>query len=122
RLTRYRGLRTEARVDHSNECIINAGIELFSYVDAEVFQGCKRRHRVTVCTVVSKGVECVGVAKNSGAERNVFPYQTQWIACAIPMFVVVLDVLERLPDVKERRKDVETYFHMLFDVLEFFSS
>src|SRR5450756_420997 len=98
--------------------VVNTRVELLSGVDAEMIQGCEGLQRLAIGALGSKRVERVGCAEDSGAQRNRFARQTEWIADSVPTLVVVFDVLERLLDVKEGREDVEPYPHVLLDVLE----
>lgn len=105
--------------DDADECVVNTRVELLADVDAQVLDGRERLERLAVGTLGSKGVKSISGAKDSRAEWNGLPREAKWIAGAIPMLVVMFDVLERLLDVEEWSKDVEPDLHVSFDVLEF---
>src|SRR6476619_6215575 len=82
----------------------------------------QRRHRLerlSVRPLGSEGVKSVGRTQNAGPERDILTGQTKRVPCAIPMLVVVLDVLEGLLDVEERGENVQADLHVPLDVLEF---
>src|SRR6266550_9312752 len=82
-----------------------------------MLQGCKRLHGLTIGALGRKRIESVGCGEDSGAEGNGFARQAEGITGTVPVLVVVLDVLERLLDMKEGRKNVEPDPHVLLDVL-----
>jgi hypothetical protein len=80
--------------------IVNTRVKLLSRIGAEVVEGSEGLQGLAVGALGCKCVERVGCTEDSGAERNRFARQSEWIADSIPTLVVVLDVLERLLDVK----------------------
>src|ERR1700693_3253040 len=103
RLASLGGAGTQSPGYDTAERVINARIELLSDVDLEVLQRRHRRHGGAIGAFRSKGIECIGSAENSCAEGDGFGGQTARISRSIPTLVVVLDVVERRLEVKERR-------------------
>jgi len=98
--------------------IVDSRVKLLSRIGAEMIEGRQGLQWLAVGALGCKCVERVGCAEDSSAQWNRFARQTEWIADSIPTLVVVLDILERLLDVKEWREDVEPYAHVLLDVFE----
>src|SRR2546423_3098508 len=101
-----RRLSPETPRDDPYECIVNTRVELLSHVHPQVLDCGQWLERLTIRTLGGERVERISGAKDPGAERNFLSSEAERIAGAVPMLMMVLDVLERLLDVKQRREDV----------------
>src|SRR6202048_4105719 len=121
-LARLGGTATQSPGYDAAQCVINTRVELLSDVDLEVLQRRQRGHGCPIGAFGSQGVECVGGAENSCPEGDAFARQAARISCSVPTLMVVLDVVQRSLEVKERRQDVESDLDVLLDVLELLGS
>src|SRR2546423_1646848 len=79
---------------------------------------CQRLKGLTVSSLRSQSIEGIRRAKDAGPERDFLSCQAEGVPGAVPVLVMVLDVLERLLDVKERSKDIQSDLDVALDVLE----
>src|SRR5688500_18193742 len=69
-----------------------------------------------------QGVERVGCAEDSSAERDVLAGKASRVSGTVPMLVVVVDVHDRLTQVPQRREDIDAYANVPANVVELFRS
>ena len=115
-------MTSESLRDDAHQGVVNTRVELLSRVDAEMLESRQRLQRLTIGALGREGVERISGAEDSGPHRDGFAGQALRIAGPIPALMVVLDVLEGLLDVKERREDVEADLNVALYVLELFGS
>jgi hypothetical protein len=99
----------------------NTRVQKLSTILAEVVNSFEGLKWLAVGALGCQGVEGVRSRQDPAAERNLFFPKPRGIPTPVPLFVMVLQIAERRPDVKKRGKNIGTNSHMILDVLELFA-
>src|SRR4051812_2228376 len=103
---------------HTDQGVVNTRVKLFADIDPQMLESSNGLERFSIGALRREGIEGIRRAQNPGTERDRIPLEAERITRAIPMLVVVFDVLEGLPDVKKRLQYLQSDAYVLLHVLE----